>query len=467
MTTPAERLLSNSRCPYCHGQRTLAGYNDLETIYPDLAKEWNYDKNDLLPSEVRPQSNKTVWWRCSKHENHEWEQTIASRTRGYEKNTTGEHGCPYCNNRKLLKGFNDLQTLYPDLAKEWNEEKNGCAANEVIAGGKHKYWWTCHICKHNWQNTIHLSTIGVGCPHCNSQNNTSFIEQALFYYLKRDALSPVHSRKILVLDGKKYEVDILIEPNIAIEYSGSFWHNRRPDRKAADKRKRKALIKHEYRFFYLTDGNENKICRNNHIEHIKSDVTWLVETIESILGIVPKGDIDPYGKDQISIMAQYEMSSRKKSIVETHPEKAATWDYERNHPLKPTCAFPSSKKVFWWICPTCGHSYQNSVGNHVKAKHDCPHCKRPPSVRYVSKEESISSLYPDAAACWIIDENTERRPDNTAPKSKHSPLWKCPACNHTWKDHVYNMIRRSKRCPNCGHLINPGNELTSNTSRHK
>ena len=31
-------------------------------------------------------------------------------------------GCPYCNNRKLLKGYNDLQTKFPHLAKEWSSK---------------------------------------------------------------------------------------------------------------------------------------------------------------------------------------------------------------------------------------------------------------------------------------------------------------------------------------------------------
>ena len=40
-------------CPVCAGQQVLAGYNDLASKRPDLAKEWNYEKNgDLLPSQV-------------------------------------------------------------------------------------------------------------------------------------------------------------------------------------------------------------------------------------------------------------------------------------------------------------------------------------------------------------------------------------------------------------------------------
>ena len=52
-------------CPYCNNLRALAGYNDLATLNPNLAKEWKYEKNGILkPSDVLPGSYKKVWWKC-------------------------------------------------------------------------------------------------------------------------------------------------------------------------------------------------------------------------------------------------------------------------------------------------------------------------------------------------------------------------------------------------------------------
>ena len=57
-------------CPSCSAQRTgdinampIQGENDLETLYPKLLKEWNYEKNTNLPSTYFAKSNKKVWWR--------------------------------------------------------------------------------------------------------------------------------------------------------------------------------------------------------------------------------------------------------------------------------------------------------------------------------------------------------------------------------------------------------------------
>ena len=50
----------------------MVGIDDLETVNPELIKEWNYEKNDKLPSQYLPKSGKKVWWKCQKcgHEYH-------------------------------------------------------------------------------------------------------------------------------------------------------------------------------------------------------------------------------------------------------------------------------------------------------------------------------------------------------------------------------------------------------------
>ena len=82
-----------------------------------LMSEWNWEKNNELnfdPITLTLGSGKKVWWKCSK--GHEWLATINSRKGGI--------GCPYCSGRFAVKGQNDLQTVNPALAKEWNYNKN-------------------------------------------------------------------------------------------------------------------------------------------------------------------------------------------------------------------------------------------------------------------------------------------------------------------------------------------------------
>jgi len=145
-----------SGCPYCANQ--LVGEdNCLETINPQLAKEWHPTKNgNLTPKDIVTNSSKKVWWICK--QGHEWKAQVDSRNRG--------NGCPYCAN-KMACNDNNLQTLAPVLAKEWHSTKNGdlLPENVVINSGK-KVWWLCDK-EHEWQATVHnRNGKKTGCPYC-------------------------------------------------------------------------------------------------------------------------------------------------------------------------------------------------------------------------------------------------------------------------------------------------------------
>ena len=87
---------------------------------------------------------------------------------------------------KVLAGFNDLATVNPELAGEWNTEKNGALTPQQVMQGssREKVWWCCPW-GHEYQATIANRSRGSGCPICNKERKTSFPEQAIWYYLKR------------------------------------------------------------------------------------------------------------------------------------------------------------------------------------------------------------------------------------------------------------------------------------------
>ena len=111
----------------------IPGVNDISTADPLLAKEWNYRKNnDLLPSEVAVGSQKKVWWVCEN--GHEWQATPNNRHHG--------NGCPYCSGRVPIPGKTDLATLYPEIVKEWDYQKNeNLKPEETTCRGNKRIWW--------------------------------------------------------------------------------------------------------------------------------------------------------------------------------------------------------------------------------------------------------------------------------------------------------------------------------------
>lgn len=153
---------AGSGCPYCAGKKIQSGNNDLVTLFPELAREWDAEKNRTLPppSEISPWSHRKAHWKCIK--GHEWEAVIKSRAQGC--------GCPVCAGRMVLPGFNDLATTHSRLAEEWDAERNGALSPfDVVAGSDRRVWWRCEN-GHGWRATISSRACGgTGCPYCSGK----------------------------------------------------------------------------------------------------------------------------------------------------------------------------------------------------------------------------------------------------------------------------------------------------------
>ena len=138
----------------------MVGFNDLATVNPIIASQWHPTKNGLLtPNDVTLNSNKKVWWICAK--GHSYGMTVKNKALGL--------GCPYCYGRYAIKGENDLATLYPDIAKQWNYNKNGdLTPQDVKPKSNKKVWWICDK-GHEWEAYIYNRVNGSGCPICRKE----------------------------------------------------------------------------------------------------------------------------------------------------------------------------------------------------------------------------------------------------------------------------------------------------------
>jgi hypothetical protein len=147
--------LNPTSCPYCANQKIMPNFNDLETINSEGLKFWDYKKNLIKPNQISAGSSKKVWWICDK--DHSWNKSPNNQLR-FNK-------CPTCLNKKLLVGFNDLKTIYPDLSKQWNYDKNKLKPEAYISGSSKKVWWTCKN-NHSWNASIINRVRGTNCPFC-------------------------------------------------------------------------------------------------------------------------------------------------------------------------------------------------------------------------------------------------------------------------------------------------------------
>jgi len=162
----ASRTKSGTGCPFCSGREVIPGINDLQTRFPDIAAEaYGWD-----PKSVTSASSKKKQWKCN--QGHLFSAVVAMRTIQDTK-------CPICTGVKVLAGFNDLQTRFPDIAAE----AYGWDPKSVTSGSGQKKEWKC-IKGHIYKSTISNRTIGKGCPFC-AEYGFNPSKDAWFYLMQR------------------------------------------------------------------------------------------------------------------------------------------------------------------------------------------------------------------------------------------------------------------------------------------
>lgn len=99
--------------------------------YPNALEFWDNEKNlPLTPYIVLSSSNKIVHWKCPICK-YEWDDKIITRRDAIK--------CPVCSSRIVKQGCNDFATKFPDLALEWDYDKNDCDYSpSTVAFSSHK-----------------------------------------------------------------------------------------------------------------------------------------------------------------------------------------------------------------------------------------------------------------------------------------------------------------------------------------
>jgi hypothetical protein len=145
--------------------------------FPDVAREWDRERNaPATPHDVTAGSRRVVWWRCSRDPAHRWEARVMLRTRTLAGRPAGT-GCPSCAvDRPARRPRPVLAEARPDLAAQWDPERNGSLCPEAVTlGSKRRVWWRCrenHA--HVWEAEVGARVrFGTGCPFCSGLRTTA------------------------------------------------------------------------------------------------------------------------------------------------------------------------------------------------------------------------------------------------------------------------------------------------------
>lgn len=307
-------------CPACDGKLTVRGETDLLTMRPDVAAEWDYEKNThLRPEEVNPYSGKNVWW-VGNECGHSWRSPVAFRSGVSLK-------CPYCIGKRVLPGFNDLSTTFPEVARQWDSAMNrDLQPTEVTAGSNKSIWWRCEK-GHQWRAAPATRSRGVGCPYCggffviSGENDLETLNPVLaaqWHPTKNDGLTP---RAVKVKSNKRvwwvceegHEWRVSISDRSQYETGCPFCSHRQPWSKAEK----------EVFAYVVTTFDELTVHENYRAQRLgRFELDIYVENIR--LGIEFNGE---YWHDESRDPRIKDRHKRKQSICAAHGVRLAiVWE---------------------------------------------------------------------------------------------------------------------------------------------
>ena len=418
-------------CPICAGKTVLQGVNDIQTTDPYIISEWDYKKNaNILPSLVSRNSHTKIWWKCQK--GHSWQASPNHRI-------SKGRGCPYCcHNPRVLVGTNDFATNYPELVKEWHTTKNrDLEPRQFTANSSHSVWWKCSK-GHEWKCAINHRANGSGCPSCSSAAQTSFPEQAIYYYVKQ-AYSDAINGFTDMFHNHGMELDIYVPSlNIGIEYDGLAFHR---------------TSKHR-----LREINKFKICQNNGILLIRiredskkcEDICDILilrnndlsDTIEKLRTYLPKiGNINVQ-RDEGMIRSMYQSAQRETSLLNLYSKICDEWDYTKNNDLSPSMFSAHSNIKIWWICSK-GHEWRASIDSRVRGT-SCPYCC---NRLVLAGYNDLGTTRPDLIKEWDYEKNSFP-PSSITQGSGKKAWWICSTCGNKWQAEISSR-NKGHGCPVC------------------
>ena len=275
----------------------------LKGEYPDVAEQWDYQKNSpLKPENFSSGSNKRVWWKCPNGDDHEWRTSIHQRTGEVQT------GCPFCSNRRVSK-TNNLLLNNPDLASEWHPTKNGdLTADKVSVTSGKTVWWKCPKGDdHEWKASVGDRSKG-GCPFCSGKRAS-----------------------------KNYNLAVINPAAVA------YWH---------------------------TTKNENHQPEQFPPNSMKK-VWWKCPVAEDhewqrTVAVVNRTPSCPFCSGRYA--------SSTNNLLLTHPELAKEWHPTKNRPLTPSDVSKGSVKKVWWVCSkNDDHEWKTTVNNRTSGS-SCPVC---------------------------------------------------------------------------------------------
>ena len=404
--------------------------------FPKLMEKYDYINNkDVNLKSLTARSSKQIYWKCPKCKGS-YLAVIASQW---------DHDCPYCAHYKPYKGKTDLLTKFPKIVNlYWDYKRNKIRPDEISAFSNKTVFWQCSEGHPTWRAKVEsLTKSGTRCPYCNKENQESFVEEAVYYYIKNAFKDAIHTDKHIGM-----ELDIYIpSKKVGIEYDGEPWHVTKRKIKL-DNRKNLLCQKNGILLIRIREPKLPPV--KNCISFIRKDSVRLQSltcTIKQVLRYLGKDDSKVNVEhDEQTIYSQLAQKKFQNSLLSNFPDVTKEWNFEKNGNLTPEKVSKASNRRVWWKC-SAGHEWRERVSERTRPNKNghsatgCPYCS---SRRVLKGFNDLMTIRPDIAKEWDYIDNGSLKPSNVMSKSSKK-VWWIGKCGHKWQSKIYDRTRSTKK----------------------
>ena len=392
---------------------------------PDIAAEWHPFRNGLLnPSEVSSRINRKVWWlgACG----HEWESLISSRVgRGT--------GCPICDGKKVLAGFNDLASKRPEVALQWHPTKNGSLTSEMVSPSSGKKVWWIGRCGHEWDAVItSRTTKNSGCPVCAGKrvlqgfNDLATLHPGIaadWHPVKNGDLKPTDvvgrsDKRIWWLGPCGHEWDVKVVDRVQYSTGCPFCRgNLRVMPGVNDLATLQPLIAAEW---HPTKNGD--LLPLDVREFSLKKIWWLAECGHEWQSTVAHRS----GGRKCPFCAGKKILIGFNDLATTDPVIADQWHPTKNDDLTPEMVSRGSDKKVWWF--SHGHEWISTISSRASGGQGCAICT---GDQVQVGLNDLATTHPLIAEKWHPTKNGAITSRSLTAGSKKR-IWWLGECGHSW-----------------------------------
>lgn len=158
LTTNSEGKVVIGHEGKCRKFKAMVSKNNLVSRYPQITEWWDYEKNSPeVPEEYTMYSPKQAYFKCPNC----GAETYRRITDAFSEDEDGIPAlfkCPYCNNKRVLPGFNSFKARHDDLLKtEWSNIENtfiGVDPDKILDSYSGLVWWKCPNCGKKYMMSV-------------------------------------------------------------------------------------------------------------------------------------------------------------------------------------------------------------------------------------------------------------------------------------------------------------------------